>query len=150
MSAKKQPKQNAPGGAPLTGEKLLRSLEQQHRGQLQISRHSEKVAAALMDVAKPVVGKAKKLAQMQQGLQTATLAWNLAILPEDKKQEMFEQAMAPVKWPFRWFVRRMITSLIARKQELYPKEFRMIADVQVSGEAPNWNLKVATVQGAQR
>lgn len=117
---------------------------------MQISRNSEKVSQALWDVAKPLVGKSKKRSQVEQGLRTASMAWNLALLPEAQRQEMLEQALAPIKWPFRWFVRRMITSMLSRKQELYPGERRMIADVQVTGDAPDWKIKVSTAHGIGR
>lgn len=138
------------GATQLKGEKLLRQIEAQGKGRLQVSRHSEKVAKMLWDVAKPVLGRAKKKPQVEQGLRTAMMGWNLACLPEAQRQEMIEQALASVRWPFKWFMRRMITTLIARKQQLYPAEHRMIADIEVTGEAPNWNVKVATVQSALR
>ncbi len=150
MSAKKQKEQKSPARPPQSREKMLRELESQGKGRLNVSRHSEKAALALWDIAKPVIKKGKKRAQVEQGLRTAMFAWNLSILPDDKRKEMFDQAISQVKWPFRWFMRRMIISLMDRKKELYPKEFRMIADIEISGEAPNWNVKVATVQAATR
>ena len=138
--------QKPAGGPPASGEELLPQLEKQGRGRVEISRNSEKVSQALWEVAKPLLGRSKKRAQVEQGLRTASMAWNLALLPEDKRQEMIEQALAPVKWPFRWFVRRMIKTMLDRKKQLYPQERRMIADVQVTGEAPDWKVKVSTVQ----
>ncbi len=135
-------------GEPRTGQELLRRLESEGRGRVQVSRNSVKIADALWVVAKPVLGKAKAQWQVEQGLRTAVLAWNLSLLPEDKRKEMLDQSMQPVKWYFRWFIRRMIRTLLARKAELYPKEHQMIADVQVSGEAPTWKVKVATVVNA--
>lgn len=86
--------------------------------------------------------------QQEMFLQIAILAWNLAIMPEDMRQQAFEDLLkkgVKGKNPFaRQDMRDFIDELIARKSELFPDNQRYIVDFQLKNAGNQFHLSVAS------
>lgn len=148
MARNKYQQVNIPTGAsaPRSAADLDKFLKEQYGGRVRVVAASEKMGKALVDLAGPVMKKAKTPKRAEQALSTAVAAWNLSLMPEAQRKESMDQMMSAVWWGLRWFMRRMITDMMQRKMKLYPEETRFIAGVEVTGERPDYKVRVKTVQ----
>ena len=77
-------------------------------------------------------------------LSFGTMAWNLALFPEDKQPEELGLLLAEMPADMRAEGKDLICSLIARKKQQFPECRRMIIDFELTETASGRHLAVAS------
>lgn len=126
-----------------------------------------KLSEALVDVAAPMMREGMSLQERQSLFMVATLAWNIAIYPREQRgrqilniigglpempgnlEEEISQALdgKPVSADFpaeKVHLMELLISLMARKQELYPHDRRLVGDVELREKDGQYHLQVAS------
>ena len=113
-----------------------------------------KVSEALIAVAEPVTAEADDLDTLRRGLIVAMFAWNVSLLPETERNDEIRRVHG------EWFgsgdktgesdeeslgsFEEVITTLIARKQALYPVDYLRLVDLKLSETAGTYHVTVAS------
>lgn len=126
-----------------------------------------KLSEALVELAVPMMRDGMPLEERQSLFMVATLAWNIAIYPKEQRgrqilniigglpempgdlEEEISQALdgKPVSANFpaeKVQLMELLISLMARKEELYPQDRRLIGDVELLEKDGKYHLKVAS------
>ena len=108
-----------------------------------------RVSEALRQVAAPLLKEARTREQAHACVLLSSLSWNLAVLPESKRQSYRQTFEAKASEAFPATdpqMRTLVDDLMARKQALFPDDNRMILDVEVTDEGNEWRIMAAAVQ----
>jgi hypothetical protein len=128
---------------PLAGRKIVAAP----KGQV-------KMSAVLEDFVEPYMSEIDDTVEAHRKLfGVAILAWNAALLPEDKRQEMLDDSVETVlkgvsardKQAFR----NIMEELIQRKFEHFAEYNRFIVDFELTEARTGYHLTVMSTMGAQ-
>ena len=107
-----------------------------------------KMSKVLEEFVEPYLEFAQNRSQQEKLLTIAVVAWNMAIMPENKRQDMIDQL---IKTALKGHgslaqqdTREIIDELIARKQKFFAKNKRYIVDFQLQGRGKQFDLSVAS------
>ncbi len=79
-------------------------------------------------------------------IQTAMIAWNLSLVPEDERPERFDQILLALPPQSRSYGRQFILELIERKHEYFLHNKRMMIDFELEDNGPeHWHLSVVSL-----
>jgi hypothetical protein len=92
----------------------------------------------IVELAQPLIEEATDSEQFQMAISLASLCWNLSQAPADQQAAMVDDALQKLVTPGESTddVRRIMASLIARKEALFPNDRRVITTYRVSGGGP--------------
>lgn len=107
-----------------------------------------KMSEVLKAFVEPYVDFARNRVQRERLISIAVIAWNLSLMPEDKRQTALDQSIEaglegndPL---VKQDIREMIDDLIARKLKLFAKNKRFIVDFQLQDTGKAFHLSVAS------
>ncbi|WP_019501824.1 hypothetical protein [Pseudanabaena sp. PCC 6802] len=107
-----------------------------------------KMSEVLEAFAEPYLDFARNRVQREKLFGIAVTAWNLALMPENKRQLALDQSLEaglngndPL---VKQDIREIIEELIARKLKLFAKNKRFIVDFQLQDTGKTFHLSVAS------
>lgn len=94
----------------------------------------------------PYVGVTENQQQYENMLGMAVLAWNMALLPEEQRQEMLENILKGVDQDpeYQAFFRDFVGKLIARKLKYFNEHKRRIIEFNVRDLGDQYHISVAS------
>lgn len=117
-------------------------------GIVQNPKGEVKMSEVLEVFAEPLLQEAISYDQQFMALQIAVVAWNLALIPEAKRAAAYEEFLALSSQEedpnLEHDTKETIDELIARKQQLFPKNHRFIIDFQLEDAGSQFHLSVAS------
>jgi hypothetical protein len=105
-----------------------------------------KLSGNVIDVAQPFLDNCPNFKLQKIMLSMAILAWNLAIVPEglvEKSRDDMQEKLCRGDAQMIEDLDKVIESLIARKQLLYPEDNRIVINYHISETAGGYHLDVA-------
>jgi hypothetical protein len=106
----------------------------------------EKMSDVLKDFIKPYQEAAPTEDAMRRLLMLGILAWNAAILPEDKGRELIDEmldpALAGASREDRGQSKKFVEALVWRKLELFAENRRMILSFELTNLGHEYHLSV--------
>jgi hypothetical protein len=107
----------------------------------------EKMSEALEALVAPFRRPAETEAEFRNLLNLGMLAWNAALLPEDRRRAMIEQVLggglSEATDAVREEARALVNVLVQRKQDLFPTNRRLIISFQLMDAGHEYQLLVA-------
>jgi hypothetical protein len=108
----------------------------------------EKMSAVLEEFVEPFRDMAESHDDFHKLLNLAVLAWNAALLPEDKRRAMVDDMLAAgfsrASAADRAFARQIIEAMIRRKEEHFATNRRAIVSFQLIDRGDDFHLSVAS------
>src|SRR3954452_7543232 len=106
------------------------------------------LAEGLVAYAQPLLDETDgSLEQMNKAFSISTLCYNLALLPEDKRDQMLSEMRSTLKMDdeeFDIFRRDIVAPMIRRHQEMFPQLHRRVAtDLFQSDPSPRAQPRMA-------
>ena len=74
----------------------------------------------------------------------AVVAWNAALLPEDKRQEMLDQLIGKLSLPNAEDLQQLLATLMERKRKYFADNTRFIVSYDVANTADGFFVSVAS------
>jgi hypothetical protein len=112
-----------------------------------------KMSEVLEEFVDPYLAFAETRKQRQKLFEIAVLAWNLALISKDERQQMLDKAIEegitqndPLA---RQNTREILTEMIERKERLFPDNQRCIVEFQLQDAGENFRLLVASTPVTQ-
>ncbi|MEM9483445.1 MAG: hypothetical protein AAGA83_07105 [Cyanobacteria bacterium P01_F01_bin.116] len=107
-----------------------------------------KMSDVLEEFVEPYLPETDNLEQQGMVFEMGVIAWNLAILPENKRQSALEKLFDKLTKNKNAIVKRdlnnLIDEMVARKFELFPDNRRYILDFQLEDGGDQFHLSVAS------
>ena len=107
-----------------------------------------KMSDVLEEFIEPYLPEADELEKRQMLFEMAIIAWNLAIMPEHKRQsaldELFKDLMKGKPATAKRDLNSLMDEMVARKLELFPNNRRYILDFQLEDIGDQFHLSVAS------
>ncbi|MBI2927091.1 MAG: hypothetical protein HYY24_15455 [Verrucomicrobia bacterium] len=137
----KQLRRQQPAGTDRLVERVLKGFGDQPVEIVQHRPGEQKMSEVLVDFAQPMLDLARSEEDVQKALSVATIAWNLALLPPQEREE--ESATGPLaRLPAE--AQTIVWEMVERKLLHFNKVNRMIMDFDASGEAGKLTLNVVS------
>src|SRR5262249_192384 len=95
-------------------------------------RGKEKMSEVLLEFVEPHMHEANTPEAMRALLRMGTIAWNAAIIPEDKREELLRDALDKTPPEQREIMEPLVRMFIQRKLQFFADNKRMILDYQLS------------------
>jgi hypothetical protein len=103
-----------------------------------------KMSEVLEEFVEPYLDFAQNRSQREKLFSIAVIAWNLALMPENERQQIIEQGTTGNDPLARQDAREFIDELIARKQTLFAENKRYIVEFQLQDTGKTLHLSVAS------
>jgi hypothetical protein len=103
-----------------------------------------KMSEVLEKFVDPYLDFAQNRSQREKLFSIAVIAWNLALMPENERQQIIEQGTTGNDPLARQDTREFIDELIARKQTLFAENKRYIVEFQLQDTGKTLHLSVAS------
>ncbi len=108
----------------------------------------EKMSEVLEELVEPYRDQAEGYDAFKKLLQLGVLAWNAALLPEEKRQVMVDEILAAgfarASAADRAEVRQFIEAMIRRKEELFAANRRAIISFELTDRGDDFYISVAS------
>ncbi len=111
------------------------------------SSGEEKMSEVLLEFIKPYVDHADTEDAYRKLLVIAILAWNAAILPKEKRQEIVNKLLEEMRIPEAKEFRSIIEILIERKLKHFAENKRLIVNYELTDLGDGRHLSVASTLG---
>jgi hypothetical protein len=115
---------------------------------LSTSQGEVKMSEILGEFVEPYADSAKNYAQSQKLYELATLAWNLALMPEAEQEKMIneflDQGLKERYWLVQGEVQAVLEEMITRKQTFFADCRRYIIDFKLQDAGDQLHLSVAS------
>ncbi len=108
------------------------------------TRCSVKMSEVLGEFVKPYKQYAETIDDFRVLIAMGSAAWNVALIPEHKREKIFQGAMDNLPFANRGDAKEILSELIARKEKYFPQYCRMILDYDVTAEGSTWNITVVS------
>ena len=105
----------------------------------------EKMSEVLEQFIEPYLGAVDDVASMQKLTALATVAWNAAILADDRRESFLDSIMDTFPKKARADAAQMIEEMIQRKNRYFADNRRQIVNVQVTDTGDGFHLTVASL-----
>ncbi len=109
---------------------------------------AEKMSDVLTAYVEPYVGMTDSPETYRKLLQLGTIAWNIALLPSQKRSqaldELLAQLPATIMQDWKQDLRKVIEELIARKDAHFADNHRAIVDFSLEETRDGYHLVVAS------
>ena len=102
------------------------------------SSSKQAMSAALVELIEPYRDEVSSLDGYRTLVTIGAVAWNLALFPEDERQNHFDQAAREIGPGDE--MSEMVLALSRRKEQRFPDERRMIVSHEVSETATGYHL----------
>ncbi len=103
-----------------------------------------KMSEVLTEFIKPYMKRVNTVDEHRKLLVIAVLAWNAAILPEEKRQEMVNTLLANLQMPDDKDFRSIIEMMIERKMKHFAEIRRLIVNFELTDLGSSTHLSVAS------
>ena len=103
-----------------------------------------KMSEVLTEFIKPYMKRVNTVDEHRKLLVIAVLAWNAAILPEEKRQEMVNALLANLQMPDDKDFRSIIEMMIERKMKHFAEIRRLIVNFELTDLGQRTHLSVAS------
>lgn len=124
---------------------FAKTSQQQHPNSIVFSSGTgEKMSEVLEDFAEPLLNVAKSPDDTRKALLVAMLAWNYSLLNDADGAESGPVHSALLADPY---MRALFDFLLARKQQLYPDNKRVILDFQIIPNGTEFHFNVISTMG---
>ena len=115
-------------------------------------RGEAKMSEVLTDFVEPYLESADTRQDHQKLLMIAIVAWNTALLPEEKQQgvidELVDQSLPKDADSLRTNMKQVVSELITRKKRYFSEYKRVIIDFELKDRGDSYYLSVAsTLEG---
>jgi hypothetical protein len=133
--------------------KALKKLEQKIRkggfsDQIETLVASPKGVAKMSEVLEefvaPYLGHTRNHGEREKLFSIAIVAWNLSLMPEDERQQAIDQVLAGQSVLARQDTQEILDEMIARKQQYFTDNERLIVDFELQDRRNDWQLSVAS------
>ncbi len=111
------------------------------------SSGEEKMSEVLLEFIKPYVDHVDTEDAHRKLLTIAILAWNAAMLPREKRQEMVNSLLEDMRVPGAKELRSIIEMLIERKLKHFAENKRLIINYELTDLGDGKHLSVASTLG---
>jgi hypothetical protein len=105
----------------------------------------EKMSEVLEQFIEPYLGAVDDVTSMQKLTTLATVAWNAAILADDRRESFLDSIMDTFPKKARSDAARIIEEMIQRKNRYFADNRRQIVNVQVTDTGDGFHLAVASL-----
>jgi hypothetical protein len=123
-------------------------LGEQFAGMVKNPQSEVKMSEVLKELVEPYLDFARNHSQREKLFSFAAIVWNIALMPENERQQMIDQVIEQVMRGkdllARQDAREIIDGLIARKQKLFADNKRYIIDFQLQDMGQTFHLSVAS------
>jgi hypothetical protein len=123
-------------------------LSEKFAGMVMNPQGEVKMFEVLEELVEPYLDFTRNFSQREKLFSLALVAWNIALMPENERQQMIdqviEQGMGGNDPLARQDAREIIDGLIARKQKLFADNKRYIIDFQLQDMGQTFHLSVAS------
>jgi hypothetical protein len=103
-----------------------------------------KMSEVLEEFVEPYLDFARNRSEREKLFSLAVVAWNLALIPENERQQIIEQGTTGNDPLARQDAREFIDELIARKKTLFAENKRYIVEFQLQDTGKTLHLSVAS------
>ena len=108
----------------------------------------EKMSEVLEEFVKPYLAFADNYVARKKLVETAVAAWNLALLPEDKRSECLTEMIASsvdkVDKLTQQDLKEILNEMVDRKLDFFPNNKRIIYNIQLQESKGKCHLSVAS------
>jgi hypothetical protein len=104
----------------------------------------EKMSEVLLDFLSPYLKDADTREAFEKLIVIGIVAWNSAILPDDRSRETLRGLTKKLSLLDRIFFKRFIKELIERKRKYFPDNKRLIASYHITDLGNDWHVSVAS------
>ena len=111
-----------------------------HEGELPI-----KMSEVILELADELLEMAETKSEYKKVIDITCIAWNLTILSEREKQNLLETLFNKVDDEAQQDIRDVLSSLMEKKNRLYPHINRLILDYDFVRNKQNFHLNVVSV-----
>jgi uncharacterized protein YaaR (DUF327 family) len=115
---------------------------------IQNPESEEKMSEVLEEFVKPYLEFSDNHVARKELFSTAVAAWNLALLPDDKRSacltEMIESSVDKIDKLTQQNLREIFNEMVARKLDLFPNNKRIIYNFQLQESKNKFYLSVAS------
>lgn len=108
-----------------------------------------KLSARILELAEPYKDLTETDEAIRMLIDTAVLAWNIAIKPEDEHPAEIEETLKCLRAPDAKTLadgREILAAMVRRKLKLFPSDRRFVVNHQLTMGAENANLRVVALQ----
>jgi O6-methylguanine-DNA--protein-cysteine methyltransferase len=109
----------------------------------------EKMSEVLGQFIEPYMDAAEDVASMQKLTTIAMVAWNAAILADDRRESFLDSILDAFPKKVRVDAARMIEEMIQRTNRYFADNRRQIVNVQVTDTGDGFHLAVASLMSGQ-
>ncbi|MEB3310576.1 MAG: hypothetical protein VKJ02_10110 [Snowella sp.] len=136
-------------------EKLESNPDNQNKLFIENPKHLRKMSEVLIDFIQPFLDDVETSQQRTMLVEIAIMAWNVALLPEETREEFLQQMLSSknnqgislfteenseTKEEFQ----RLMKRLIKRKLKYFAEENRFVTDFQVTEDTGHFHISVAS------
>ena len=110
--------------------------------QLYPAPKKEKYSDILVRFAAPLLPPGSRQLNENAAIDTAAIAWNLALMEPAERAAAFKELMKYIPWLFRWSYKRKLHALIQRKESMFAEYNWPILGYQMTDEGETFRVEV--------
>jgi len=129
-------------------DRFAESLNRESEQPVVIHRNpaSKKISDALVTLIRPWLGGEESLDEYRALVEIGEIAWNLALLDPQERNEELASAVKKVASPDADIFRQVLEGMVARKYELFPQDRRLVVGVEVTARGDRFHIMAASTE----